>query len=380
MPKSGSGGVWYNANATFRKAIVRPTSTRPHPPMGPRPAAARPRPRVRAVAAPPPPPRRRRRQTGQTSEFEAERVTLGRRPKNTFRQLSKFVRSNISQSVFAFENVSRFGGANGAVGMINAQTALGTTLYTPLHAYDLTSVLNGRAGAIITPITGQWLTFSDETAAGVANWRPLGFNFRLEQSPASSTIQGNYPGNTSVLKWAQAKMMFYAPLNVPSKITVSFVQFTDRELCPDTRTAVNTVLTTRASAWYQNYMKRSMFSPICVNEPGGFKGIKTLHTETFILNPKETTEATTHYKQLDIFKWFNRKCTYDWDQTQGASPEDAVPSVEQGLNQNTVHEKARIFLLINCQSGYKSTGIALDNTMQPSYDLILRTAHEQLAT
>jgi len=124
-------------------------------------------------------------------------------------------------------------------------------------------------------------------------------------------------------------------------------------------------------------MKKKMYNPIETTQALGFKGIKILNSETFIMNPKESTEATsTHYKQIDIFKWMNRKCTYNWNQDIGTGTSTDVPGFNLGETSTTVHPKARIFLMISGQSGLSA---ADTSTLHPSYDLVIRTCHEQLA-
>jgi len=315
---------------------------------------------------------------GQDTDYASTNVVIGRRPKNDFRQLSKFIRSNISQSVYSMHVASRFGGLNGQIYLDNNQSALGAELFTPLHMYDVTGVVNHRNGAIINPVTFWRVSFTNETTTAAGRFT-AGGGLSLESAPNSNGKEPNYPGNSSVLKWVQAKLMFYAPTALPSKITVQMVQFIDQDLEPDTRTNTPQVMTTRGTAWYQAYLKKLMFSPIETTQAGGFKGIKVLHSETFIINPKESTEPTsTHYKQLELFKWFNRKCSYDWDQTVQTSDLTTTPAAELDQNQNTVHPKARIFLIIKGQSGYVANSLANDSTKQPSYDIVLRTAHEQL--
>jgi len=317
--------------------------------------------------------------SGQNSEYVAKKVSYGRKPKNDFANLSRFVRGNISRTVFGIHQVSRFGGLSGAVGLAQIQATPGVQVVTPVHMYDLTGCVNTRNGAINTPYTSWYLAFSNETSTATASLVSNVYRFAVESAPNATSIVQNYPGPSSIMRWAQAKMMFYAPTTVPSKISVQIVQFIDQDLEPDTRTNTPQVMTTRGTAWYQAYLKKLMFSPIETTQAGGFKGIKVLHSETFIINPKESTEPTsTHYKQLELFKWFNRKCSYDWDQTVQTSDLTATPAAELDQNQNTVHPKARIFLIIKGQSGYVANSLANDSTKQPSYDIVLRTAHEQL--
>jgi len=314
--------------------------------------------------------------SGQNSEYVAKKISYGRKPKNDFANLSRFVRGNISRTVFGIHQVSRFGGLSGAVGLAQIQATPGVQVVTPVHMYDITGCVNTRAGVINTPYTSWYLTFANETSTALASLVSNVYRFAVESSPNATSIVQNYPGPSSIMRWAQAKLMFYAPTTVPSKISVQIVQFIDEELCPDPRVGTTKVLSARASAWYQAYTKKQMYSPIETSQSLGFKGIKVLHSETFIMNPKESTEATsTHYKQLDIFKWMNRKCNYLWDQDIGTGVQSPTPGQNAGVNDTTVHPRARVFLLISAQAGLST---ALTSTLHPSYDIVLRTQHEQL--
>jgi len=321
--------------------------------------------------------RRRPKQVeSQQNEYSASKVSYGRKPKNNFTNLSRFVRGNISRTVFGIHQVTRFGGTTGALKLTQTQATPGVVCYAPLHLYDLTGCVNTRAGSTVVPNSSWYLSFADETTTALATLNNRSVNFSVEASPNSTSIVQNYPGPSSIMRWAQARMVFYAPTTVPSKIKVQIVQFIDQDLCPKNESASATVLNARASAWYQAYMKSSMLSPIETTQSLGFKGIKVLHSSTFILNPKESTEATsTHYKQLDIFKWMNRKCNYLWDQTVGTGIQSPLPAQNAGQNETTVHPRARVFLLISGQAGLSNADTI---TLHPSYDLVLRTQHEQL--
>jgi len=324
------------------------------------------------------PPKKPKTVRGQEAEFVSKRLTYGRKPKNNFQNLSRFVRGNISRTVFGMHEVSPFGGAAGKLTLGHVQASPGTVLQVPMHMYDLTSVVNASGGVVSSPNTGWYLTFSSELPTATGSFSELGSakDFVVEASPNQTTIVQNYPGPSSIMRWAQARMIFYAPLSVPSKIKVQMVQFIDEELCPDSTLPATHSLTLRASAWYQSYFKAQMYSPIETTQSLGFKGIKVLHSEVFIMNPKSSDEQTsTHYKQLDIFKWMNRKCNYAWNNDNGTNLQNDTPAINTGENATTVHPRARIFLMITGQSGRTTDG---SNTVTPSYDIVLRTQHEQL--
>jgi len=346
--------------------------------MGPKMVlAARARPQLRGRTPTITIQKKKKEMTGQNDEFNAKRLSYGRKPRNNFKNLARFVHQNVSKAVYGYHGVSRFGGASGFTFLSQVQTALGTPVTCPIHLYDMTSVKNVVNNVTTLPQTGYYLQYTNETTSASGVWQPFIVNKQLdtEYSGNTATLVQNYPNANSTLRWGQAKMIFYAPTTIPSKINVSIIQFIDQDLSPANETLIASTLNTKATAWYQAYLKSKMFSPIETRQAGGIKGIKVLHSETFIMNPKESTEATsTHYKQLDIFKWFNRKCNYAWNQSLQTSDQSPVPAVNQGQNSTTVHPRARVWLLIQAQAGLATATIP---TLHPSYDLVLRTQHEQ---
>jgi hypothetical protein len=103
-------------------------------------------------------------------------------------------------------------------------------------------------------------------------------------------------------------MLFYAPGSQPSKISVQIVRFKDDRLMPEAQ-AVSQIGTPFATAFYQSLLKKFMISPIETSNVAYDKYLEILFSETFILNPKESTDPTdTRYRQLDIFKWMSVHC------------------------------------------------------------------------
>jgi len=317
-------------------------------------------------------------------EYAATTVKYGRKPRDNYAQMSKLVRSNVSSTVFGMRCYSRFGGTSGYFPLINAQASTGSVYTAPLALFDLTSVVNDTRGVITAPKTVHTLSFGDETSTCPTiiwtNRVSNGDNLAIENAPASSAISDNYPCNSSLLRWIQAKLMFYAPTTLPTKISVQICRFKDARLVPD-HTGVSNVRTDAFTIqFYQSLMKKYMLNPVEVSDPQNDRYLKIIHSNTFILNPKDSTESTnTNFKQLDIFEWVNRRCNYQWqDQDKTALNVQQDQKLDLAMNETSVHPLARTFLMIRAQSGYNWASNAFDVTKHPSFDIVLRTCHQQI--
>lgn len=229
-------------------------------------------------------------------------------------------------------------------------------------------------GSIQNPTIGWYPTFSDPTSTATLSWTRA-FTYTNENVDNATAIVDNYPGGSDTLDWVQAKLLFYAPTTRASRIQVDVVQIRDTRLVPDASTGVSNF----ACAFWQAMVKRFAYSPL---EPGNneyAKYLKVLDSKTFIMEAKESTDAVnTNMKELNLFYRFNRKCKYNW------ADEDKMAMLSQDGQINTdtnistqVHPRSRIFLMIR---GQATNTTADSSALHPSYDIVLRAKHSQLAS
>lgn len=311
-------------------------------------------------------------------------LKFGSRPKYTLGVIRKVIKANENKMVYGLRGLTRFGGSSGYFPLCNGQSATGQPVSAPLWLFDITSAPNDISGTITQPSTGYQTVFANETATcgAITFYNTSTPNLALENvAGGSSTVVNNYPTGQSVLRWVQAKLMLYCPTTQPTKFNIMLVRFKRHELVPkNVAVGGNDSKTDDFSiAFYQTLLKKYMMNPVEVSNPTADTFMDILHSYTTILNPKESSDPTnTTFKEVDIFKWFNRKCIYNWDDDDKmslVSTTDFPANVAE--NRCTVRPTSRIFLLVRALSGYKSTSQALDSTIQPSFDLVLRTCHTQ---
>jgi len=315
-------------------------------------------------------------QQGEQSVYSKQNISLGRPERHTLKNVWKKVTANTVLNTFRISQYSQFAGTNGAVTLPCVSPSITTgPMSVPCYMYDLTATPNMVNAAGIFPTIRWTPTFSNPTDVGTVSWTN---DLQLQTENQDTSSQSNssvYAGASEQLNWVQAKMMFYAPLTVPCRFQVDIVQITDTRLVPQTGTVPDGNFHT---AFWQSMLKRFIYSPLETGDPKYRKYLKVLHTTSFILNPKESTEATnTVFRELNIFKSFNRTCKYDWqDQDRMAMlSQDAQVNFDNNLS-TTVHPRARIFLMIRAQA---RNGVAFSTNIHPSFDLMLRKRTSQFA-
>ena len=303
-------------------------------------------------------------------EYSTKTVSLGRPTKQNLRNLWKVQKGETSSTITRMNIYSQFAGVSGAVNLVNTSaTPTSGTFLVPMYMFDLSASPNVVNGVTTFPNIGWSAQFgapNDTTNLTWLNGNPLS----LENTDSPTTAYNSYPMGGDRWIWSQIKLMFYAPTTIPSRFQVDIVQFNDVRLVPGNDVTNFTV------AFYQSFIKKFAFSPL---EPGNSKYskyIKTLYSTSFILNPKESTESvSTIYKQLNIFKYFNRNMRYNWDDQDRMNMIQQENQVNTGVdNKTVVHPRARIFLVIRAQA---RNGTAYSSTIHPSFDIMLRNKHEQ---
>ena len=180
------------------------------------------------------------------------------------------------------------------------------------------------------------------------------------------------PQEKSLLKWVSAKMMFYAPTTIPTKILIELVSFKDDRLVP------GAPVTTFGTAFWQHMTKKMVVSPL---ESGNtmYKKFYRVHKRiVWNWDPKETTDnSATRYKEVNMFLRLNRKCIYNWDQDDKMN----MLTLNEGQvnladNQTQCRPKYRMFIMIR---GLATKTTNFDATKHPSFDIVLRTCHEQFS-
>jgi len=220
--------------------------------------------------------------------------------------------------------------------------------------------------------------FNAPSDVATISWQYInGVNWALENANNLSTITDVYPGGEATLDWVQAKLLFYAATAQTGRYQIDVVQVKDTRLTPDPSNNGNQM----NAAFWQAAMKKFAYNPLESGDSKYNRYFKFLHSQTFIMDPKETSEPeANHMREINIFLRLNRACRYDWED-QDLMNVNTVSEGQVNLDsniKNTVQPRARIFLMIRATSKFNTTGFtSADN---PSYDVVLRSKFTQLAS
>jgi len=322
--------------------------------------------------------RPRGKETQVVGSYTKNSRSLGRRPRKTLRAAWKVIDSNKTSLTQIFNRYNAFGGARGMQEMVNSSAgALG--VYTPpCHLYDLTSTNNIQGTTVVEANPYLQPDFTNITDTGVLSWQPnYGYNGKnwIPQDTGGTSAQAGatYPSAECVLEWVSIKLLMYCPSAMVSKTTIDVCQFTDDRVVPG-------AVSPYATAFWQAATKKYAYSPL---ESGGLrynKYIRRLHSQSFIMEPKESDEVgeLNHYREVNIFLRINRSCRYDWtDQDPMYMQQLDTQQDTSAYIQTIPKPKARIFLMIRGQAQYTPT-YSYDVSRHPSYDIVIRKKQSQL--
>ena len=329
-----------------------------------------------------------RRQSGKRKTFESSgailsgtSVNYGKRMRKSNRNLWRVVDSNSERIKFGYTSITPYGGVRGGNFLTHYQTTPGTNIIAPLHMYDITSAPNVVNNVATFPPSYYELNFNQEIPSAVT-WTASTL-YQIQNAPHAQSINSDYMGGRSMLEWLKVKMLLYAPGTIPVRINVELVQLTDQRLHPADAATFGTQ--PFVVGFWEYMSKQYMTNPICEMDTRYSKYVKVLKKFSFYMDPKEAgteTNVNTHYKKVDIFKWFNRRCRYDWNDGDIASlaftnagAGDFQVNNDEKMD-TKVHPKARIYLMVRGQSNL-STSIN-DTTVWPSYDMNVSIQHRKL--
>lgn len=311
-------------------------------------------------------------------------------PLSNPRNMARFMKPQITKLVYRSQAWSQFGVGVGACNLGNfTPTGNAGPLTCPVHLIDLTCAPNYTPGQSTAqfPAGRFQMLLSNNTADATLGWNQDNA-FVIESVPSNATFLESTPVQASMLSWVSLKMLFYAPLARPMKVSIMIIQLTRPELDPILDLdSEGTAYSPFARSIWQSFAQPFTYNPLAGGDGNNWnKYFKVMHRQTFIMNPKETTDtAATVYKQVNIFKRFNRRCRYDWNAQDSVAMNGGgfgqivlAPTGEsRGVYSTRVTPRARIFALIAAQASYNDAGFA--STVHGSFDYVCRTCHHTLA-
>lgn len=334
---------------------------------------------------------KRRRETKHAiGEYSKVSVALGSKPKQTLSAAWQLLNQNKNGLIFNASAYQQFAGTTGICGLWNVSTSPTTgALACPVHLWDVSAVVNTNAGATQTPVVQYLMSQATPLSSSAVSWNTGGYSpvagatLNTEKSSAALNTYQSTPTASSTLEWVQAKLLFYAPTTIPCRVSVQLVQFTDARCAPYDpnidKYRVSPLGQFHTSFW-QSMAKQYTFNPLETGDASYKKYLKVLASEDFIFQPKETTEnVQAIMRQVNIFKRLNMFAKYDWSEDGPINGGLLASGIQQDVgNVNyQLHPQKRVFLMIRAQAN-NTTGY--NQSVHPSYDIVVRSKHTQFST
>jgi len=267
----------------------------------------------------------------------------------------------------------------------------------PVHLWEVTASKNNNVGVLTVPQVGWELRAQGNTATDNYHWYTLGNQLTTESFGHTSGTAGFYPQEQAYMDWMKVKLLFYCPLKYAVKLQVRLVKFLDEEIAPagaagdqadnplfQVSGTKGKELTAEAARWWQDEIHKLVMNPVTTMDIRHGKKMITLFNDSFILNPKETTDTTSNrYHQLDVFRRMNRIINYRPEQISRYNLYAQDTTGVSFSSDNFTHPfwRSRIYLMISGMAighvGAQDTNTAVDKW--PSYDMVLRTQLTTLA-
>jgi len=316
--------------------------------------------------------RRRKTTPVVTDEYSKINVSLGSKPRQDVKNAWKYLNQNISKMRYGIRQYNTFGTLSGAMLMqnISANTS-SASLVLPFHLWEVTACTNVVSGAVLVPNILNIPVLSSSVDTATLSW-VSDQALQVEQTTSDVTNADSYPGGSSTLEYMSLRMICYPPLTIPCRWQIDILQFRDDRLIPQAAS------TPFATAAYQSYIKKFVKSPLEQGTTVYNKYLKVLHTETWIMTPKQTVDNLANVmREINIFKRFNTKMNYAWneDDLMYMHTIDTQKNTSAAIK-TQLEPRKRIFVSIRAQA---ANGTAWTQATMPSYDISLKMQHSQLA-
>lgn len=337
----------------------------------------------------------------EAGEYTRKSRRVGRYKRRTLRHLYNIVKQNNQELYLRWQNVNRFNSTTGGgiklVNHLQTNATPAPTEVLPFYFFELTQCVNLDAGTTNQNPFPSWFPFRTNQAVGVYTMNVLGGindqggatnQWTVENSPGTNLPAGtNYPYRLGTLKYSDIRMMCYGARSVPIKYDVAIVSFPDEFYNPFytdtgvTKTMVgvtNWATGTGANRLLDNLAAPYAGNPINIQDAKMRQYIKYHFRENFTIQPGQTTDGdqgVPHFRELRIFKKWDRMFRFDWDLTNQNNPQ-APTSFETNVANNAPTPKfeQRCYLMVRATSGFTSGAVAanFDTNVNPSFDLFVR--------
>jgi len=324
------------------------------------------------------------RDVGNSADYSKITTSYGKAQPYVKKQLS-LVNSNTEKTTWVYRAINKAWGLAGYHWLSSVQPGgTLTSLFAPLHIFDLTCVPNANGTTAIGQTVGYHLGFSNETSTASAIWTVLPTNVAGSSQWVAMTAPNANPermeGGQSYLDWVSIKMLLYAQSQFPTKVKIDLVQFKRDTLVPSPDSGSSTP---EADAFWQSLTHSYMWNPIHPTNSNWKKYLRILKSVTVEMDAKETDEQTPcRYKEVNMFLKLGRKLNYRWLESDLAgftSTSTIEAQTNTAANQARVHPRQRIFLMIRSVSPLLFPNGVATSANTVTYDIGMTKKHLNLA-
>jgi len=326
---------------------------------------------------------------GDYSQFTTAKMNTGRKSRVTLRSLTKELHSKNETTTIRYGGMNNFND-NGYYWCGKNLLVAGARTDLPVYMFDLTSCMNtGTAGISVN--ANPLFRANVAAATGVIGWSQgnslqtdgvsTTTNWFHEKAPSTATSVIT-PHEKSRLLWTDVRMNLWGAKNKAIKYTVQVVKLLDDVLDPNyvTDTTAGAGFAKHNSFW-QGMTKPYTYNPLALTSIGQLKGIKVLKTYETIIQPTSSTESDIdpHVKVLKWFMRWDREINYKETASRIGTASDLTEQADYAAQVTTclgvTKPRAKLWVLIRASAYQSQTDAAVDNTVSPSFDMIVRANH-----
>lgn len=220
-----------------------------------------------------------------------------------------------------------------------------------------------------------WSAKSGQTAAN-----SLSAEWQVERNSVPANIISGTPLGGGILQWVDIRLNLFGCKAQPTKVYIELCQFDD-EVTPTPGTFTDSNYVKFWDQQLRPFVYNDMFNQNAYGASPRMK--RVLDRKIIEFQPTSTTESDSdpHMRTVKLFYRMNRFCNFMWkdsltggDGVTNAQFTTPYMHVSQGDNQNRVHPRARVYLMLRAVKFVRNaTYVAQTNTDTPSFNIQVRT-------
>jgi len=315
------------------------------------------------------------------------------RYKSTYQRMKQVTLSRAQNIIFRWNSVNKFSNGNGRLFLENSTESAALRQF-PVHAIDLTAIVNVREGTTIAASPHTKLNCNPTTAVfdwsyvtgQTSNGTTTSTGIQVEGSPAGTADQQQYPLRQSYLKWIDLRLLLHGCRNKPTKFHVYLCRFIDRDLTPTPTTQTDVAEPRDANQKHDQLwgamVKGLTYSPIASAHSAMTSRMKVIRRQTFLINDTSADSTDTAPLSTEV-RWFlrmDKKCTYSESSVKMPTGADVADQADYTVAQGAYNScylipTQRLYLIVSATAWTDVAGVPAAAST-PSFDVQARICHK----